>query len=427
MNTDRKMVSMMQSTITTIQGLAQVPLALRIVLAIGIMCILVVIAQRQRRVVAPDPVQLAAVQDDLDKMRQRALAGESLAADLAHMLHALPFPVWQGHRHEVPLWANAAWHRLTPDQQGDLGQALSGSQITLTDGNAERVYEIGDDGITGAGTAHYALAADRVAELRNNLNRFVRTLTQTFAHLPIGLAIFDRDRRLSVFNPALGDLLSLDPVWLAARPQFRSVMDRLRSAGRLPDRADFSDWLRAVQGMQFESEAGRFEETWTLPSGQILCVTGRPHPDGALAFVFEDISHLSRAESHHRAEIALNQAILDRLSEAVAVFDTAGTLVFANRAFDQMWSVDTATTLLAPDIHAMIQRWSQCGGTGADWKSLRMHVLAHDTRQTGQVWLQNAPKTSVTCHWTTLPDGAALVYFTYADATLAMEIPLRRA
>ena len=63
------------------------------------------------------------------------------------------------------------------------------------------------------------------------LRRFVETLTETFAHIRIGLAIFDREQRLGLFNPAFAELMRLDPAWLAARPDLPSVLEQLRVPG----------------------------------------------------------------------------------------------------------------------------------------------------------------------------------------------------
>jgi len=47
---------------------------------------------------------------------------------------------------------------------------------------------------------------------------FVQTLTKTFAQLSIGLAIFNRERQLVLFNPALIDLTALPADFLTGRP-----------------------------------------------------------------------------------------------------------------------------------------------------------------------------------------------------------------
>jgi hypothetical protein len=38
-------------------------------------------------------------------------------------------------------------------------------------------------------------------------------MTETFAHLNVGLAIFDRNQTLALFNPALVDMWQADPAW----------------------------------------------------------------------------------------------------------------------------------------------------------------------------------------------------------------------
>lgn len=64
----------------------------------------------------------------------------------------------------------------------------------------------------------YAIETNELVAAEASLRRFVETLTETFAHLPIGLAVFDKNRRLGLFNPALTELVKIDAVWLAADP-----------------------------------------------------------------------------------------------------------------------------------------------------------------------------------------------------------------
>jgi hypothetical protein len=71
------------------------------------------------------------------------------------------------------------------------------------------------DAIEAAGPdgARLGLAVDASGALgaERTLARFVRTMTETFAHLNVGLAIFDRNQTLALFNPALVDMWQADP------------------------------------------------------------------------------------------------------------------------------------------------------------------------------------------------------------------------
>ena len=161
-------------------------------------------------------------------------------------------------------------------------------------------------------TLGFALDADDLVAAEASLRRFVETLTETFAHLPIGLAVFDKNRRLGLFNPALTDLVKIDAVWLAGRPSLRDFLERLRETRQMPEQKDFASFRRKLGELEEGAREGTYEENWQLPSGKIFRVTGRPHPQGALAFLFEDISTSIMLERKYRSELELSQATLDR-------------------------------------------------------------------------------------------------------------------
>ncbi len=53
----------------------------------------------------------------------------------------------------------------------------------------------------GRETVNYAEPADKVVQAEASLRDFMQTLTKTFAQLPIGLAIFDRNGCCSCSTP----------------------------------------------------------------------------------------------------------------------------------------------------------------------------------------------------------------------------------
>ena len=208
-----------------------------------------------------------------------------------------------------------------------------------------RWYEISQSPGPSGETLGFALEADELVAAEASLRRFVETLTETFAHLPIGLAVFDKNRRLGLFNPALTELVKIDAVWLAGRPSLRDFLERLRETRQMPEQKDFASFRRKLGELEEGAREGTYEENWQLPSGKIFRVTGRPHPQGALAFLFEDISTAIMLERRYRSELELSQATLDRMAEAVAVFDASGMLVFVNSAFEALWGLDPMARL----------------------------------------------------------------------------------
>ena len=75
------------------------------------------------------------------------------------------------------------------------------SNLDLTSGETHW-YEISGFG-QGDNSLHYAVDINATIRAEDNLRNLTQTLTQTFAYLPIGLAIFDRSRQLVMFNLSL--------------------------------------------------------------------------------------------------------------------------------------------------------------------------------------------------------------------------------
>ena len=221
------------------------------------------------------------------------------------------------------------------------------------------------------GSMHFALPADSTVRAERALRDFVQTLTKTFADLPIGLAIFDQQRQLQMFNPALLDLTQLGPDFLSARPTLYAFLDRLREARMMPEPKDYRSWRLQMTELEKASAAGFHVETWSLPGGQTYRVTGRPHPNGAVAFLFEDISSEVSLTRRFRAELELGHEVLDHLPDGIAVFQSSGELVMSNAAYGRIWGVEPETTLGRVTLMDAVQLWQNRSLPSPVWAKVR--------------------------------------------------------
>ncbi len=224
------------------------------------------------------------------------------------------------------------------------------------------------------GSLHFAVSSDTAVKAETALRDFVQTLTKTFAHLPIGLAIFDRQRQLALFNPALVDLTQLGADFLTARPTLFAFLDHLREARMIPEPKDYPSWRRTMADLEKRAASGLYEETWTLATGQTYRVIGRPHPDGAVAFLLEDISAETSLNRRFRADIELGRNVLDAMDEAVAVFSPAGILTLSNQAYERLWGSDPGSTLGEAGIDQAIRHWQSLTEADNIWADLRDFV-----------------------------------------------------
>lgn len=199
-----------------------------------------------------------------------------------------------------------------------------------------RRHDVGQDRM------FFAVPADAAVRAERFLREFVQTLTRTFATLNTGFAIFDRQRNLQLFNPAIIDLTGIRADFLASRPTLADFLDQLRELRMVPEPKDYPSWRHRINNLETAAATGHHLEEWSLPGGRVFRVQGSPHPDGAIALLFEDITSETAIKREYREALALNKAVLDRIGDAVAVFGPDGKLVLSNRSYRENW-VDEAS------------------------------------------------------------------------------------
>jgi PAS domain-containing protein len=283
------------------------------------------------------------------------------------------------------------------------------SSLEMTSGD-KRTYETHRFG-SGTGTINFAIDVGPTVKAEKSLRSFVQTLTQTFAALPIGLAIFDRSRSLVMFNPALMDLTNLEPAWLSSRPTMYDFVNQLREKRMLPERRDFADWRKKITELDKSATDGNYCETWALPTGQTYRVTGRPHPEGAVAFLIEDITAEMSLTRKFRRELSMNQALLDHLPEALVVFAEDGVITMTNAAYNELWGTDPEDALNQLTITDATRLWQSCSTPNPIWGDARDFVCSCGDRSE---WTDTAVLSNgriLTCRFQPLVGGATLVGF----------------
>jgi PAS domain-containing protein len=389
----------------------------------------------------------AAGEDGEAAVRVDALSWRALNDELEALRRATdssPVPAWRETAEGRIVWANGAYLRLVAegapsdplgwplpalfpaDRVGSIRQSVPGA------GGRLRWFDLSvvED---GAGRLVFAVPADEAHKADRARRDFVETLSRTFATLPIGLAVFDRARRLQLFNPALIDLTGLEPEFLAARPGLEGVLNRMREKHVMPEPRDYRAWTRRLLDVEAVATGAGFEEVWALPDGRSYRVSAAPHPDGALAFLIEDVTSDIRARRNFRAELDTGRAALDLVDEAVAVFAATGELVLTNRAFDRMWTLEGADSLAGVQFREAVANWRQAGGTTDLWD--RIAALAApgsgaSPAVRGTLTLEDGEAFNV--HASPAPGGGVMIGFSAQPAPRAPRIPaagpvLRRA
>lgn len=366
---------------------------------------------------------------DLRVDRHSLSAMERELGTLRSMAENLPYLVWRESENGVILWANSAYLSLSDQMSQDLNpvswppaalfektalNTTNGTEtrrLSLAVGDTTRWFEVNRFDVND-GYLYTASAADRTVKAEDTLREFTQTLTKTFSHLTIGLAVFDRNRKLALFNPALTDLIALPIDFMITRPPLTAFLDRLRDRQMMPEPKDYKSWRQHISELETAAQDGTYEELWPLPGGITYRVTGRPHPDGAIAFLFEDISAEMSLTRRFRSEIETGQAVLDSMDEAVAVFSSDGLLMMSNQSYATLWGLEDLDGIAEMGIHEASKLWHAKCAPSPLWASLNEFVAHAGDRKpwagTTRLWDGRRLK----CRFVPLGRGQTLVGFT---------------
>lgn len=205
-------------------------------------------------------------------------------------------------------------------------------------------YDVTSLGL-GEEAVHFAIDARPIVAAQTARARIVQALSLTFAHLPLGVAVFDRARRLVQFNPALVDLTGLSIGFASERPGMGDVLARLREAGVGPSPdGDGTSVAGMASGPNLDDELapaieamalqGGYSAIWTGSDGRSLRVTGCAPGDGSLTLTFDDVTADTARHDRIRRQAEAGFAAIDALDDPVLVFDAARRVAATSARYD---------------------------------------------------------------------------------------------
>ena len=195
------------------------------------------------------------------------------------------------------------------------------------------------------------------------------------------------------------------------KPTLFTFLDRLREKRMMPEPKDYVSWRQQMSDLESAAVNGTYEETWSLPTGQTYRITGRPHPDGAVAFLFEDITSEISLTRRFRRELEMGQSALDCIEDAIAIFSPGGVLSMSNAAYTKLWGNDPSTTLEDINLGDAIRTWRGTAGDTPVWRMLKEFVAAHGERQMWSDHIALLDGRQVECHFVPLVRGATMARF----------------
>ena len=307
----------------------------------------------------------SAAEAERGKLALRLRQTEAALDALTHLIEAAPFPMWYRGPDLALGLVNSAFvgavegrdaadvvarnselidapgsdsARASAMQALESGKPVSQTQPVTIHGE-RRMLRIVNVPLPTSAVAGFAIDIQELEDVRAELSRHVDSQRELADRMTAGAAQFDPDRSLNFFNQPFAAMARLDPEWLAERPEFDRVLERMRENNRVPETRDFPAW-KAERRAWFTSADDLIEEEWTLPNGDHVRIVGQPLPDGGLRLFLEDRTEQVRLASARDTLLRVRAATFDNLFEIISVFAADGRLTLWNRRFSEVWDLD---------------------------------------------------------------------------------------
>jgi signal transduction histidine kinase len=376
--------------------------------------------------------------DEISRL-QREVGRLRAAFDaLSALIEAAPLPMWYRGPDLRLLMVNTAYVRAVEARDAEdaigrglelvegagLGGPLANAAIArdtgepqtaampATIGGKRRTLKLHDIPLPTGGVAGFAIDVEELEQARGGMKRFAEAQRAMLDRLSAGVAQFGSDRGLVFCNQPFRRMFAMKNEWLADRPEFDRVLERMREANRLPEMRDFPAWKNERREWFIAAEA--VEETWSL-AGTHLRVVAQPLPEGGLLLIFEDRTQQLELQREHGEMQQVRTATLESLSEAVAVFGK-GRLQLWNRKFATVWDFEEGFLDGHPQVLALVKAAGAklARPAQAEVISALIRSAAQDRQQRGST-VQFSDGRYFDAAAVPLPDGNALL--TMLDTT----------
>lgn len=317
-------------------------------------------------------------QGEVARLTERASLLRDAYQALKGLIEAAPMPMWYRTRDLRLALVNSAYVAAVEAADADdavarqvelveMGapgappaQALAAQEaaaprataMPATIGGQRRMLRVHDVPLADGGIAGFAIDIEELEQARSGIKRFGEAQRAMLDRISAGVAQFGPDRALVFCNQPFRRLFAMRPEWLADRPEFDRILERMREGGRLPEVRDFPGWKAERRGW-FTAADAQIEEGWHLAGGTHLRVVAQPLPDGGLLLIFEDRTEQVQLASARDTLLRVRTATIENLFEAIAVFAADGRLQHWNNKFRTVFGFDETMLQGHPRVDAL--------------------------------------------------------------------------
>ena len=387
---------------------------------------------------------------ELEQKTHESDQARAAFAALAGLIEAAPIPMWHRSPDMKLNFVNRAYveavgatdglqvaedgiELLEPEGGKDAGtfarNALAAGQqaertVSATLSGDRRQLRVFDIPLGASGVAGLAIDIQDLTDARAELREIAEAQRDLLNMMSAGVVQFGPDHTLAFANLPFQRLFAFRDQWLAEKPEFARVLDRMRENGKLPEVRDFPAWRGERENWFRTAEPS--EENWLLPDGTHLRVLAQPVPDGGLLLIFEDRTEQAQLASARDILLRVRTATFDNLFEGIAVFAADGRLSIWNRLFAETWGLADDILIKHPRLDELLpllaQHLKKPSQISIIGELVRMTTANREQRRSKASFADGRMFQIATIP---LPDGNALFTMLDMSDSLKMEQALR--
>ncbi|MCW8086033.1 PAS-domain containing protein [Sabulicella glaciei] len=234
--------------------------------------------------------------------------------------------------------------------------------------------------------------------------------------LPVGVAVYGPDRRVSLVNQAYNRILADDPIRIGEN--LRDIVERRARRGEFgqtdPEAAVERVLSRLDQPQGFERRR---------PGGGVAVHRSVPLPDGGHAMVVSDITDLQAAREEAKESASVLDTMLESTRHGIVLFDAEGKVVAANRLAAPLAGVSPDAFAPGTSIYQLREEQARRGvfGDKAETQAF-LEWRGHQPLRAQDAYRRAGPSNTVIEVVTdALPDGGFVRSYTDVTALVRAE------
>ncbi|MBN9542613.1 MAG: PAS-domain containing protein [Alphaproteobacteria bacterium] len=357
----------------------------------------------------------------LNDYKDRASSYNKELESILMLLNNINIPIWLRDENHKIRYYNQGYKKLSDAKEKSdfsymLAQDAKENNIEMSENmnfnisGERKIYEIRELAMSNNNLSiGYGLDATKIEQLKNEIKQHNRALSDFISSSSNAMALFSSDMKLQMWNFSYVKMWDLDEKFMESNPTYPEVLDVLRQKRKLPDHINFADFKRSRINL-FKSLTTIHNEFMYLSEGKTIRLIITPHALGGLLFACEDMTDKLVLERSYNTLIAVQDATLNTMHEAVCVIGSNGKLKLHNVVFAKLWKLSNEYLESKPHSNDILKRTEDQFLHAQDFQNFKAAFLGiYEKRSMITQRFEMKSGTIVERYISSLPDGSILV------------------